>query len=151
MGDIQILLVEDNQGDIHLIQRVFNDYDLPGTLHSVQTGEAALDWLNQRGEYADAPRPDIVLLDLNLPAMSGHEVLREIKQTPELARIPVLVLTGSQAEDDLVKAYDSHANAYLNKPVDPEEFVDLFELITGFWISTVILPPKADTGPRDQK
>ncbi|MFC4439103.1 MULTISPECIES: response regulator [Natrialbaceae] len=140
MDDIDILLVEDNHGDIHLVERAFDTRALTGTLHTVQTGDDALDWLHQRGEFADAPRPDLVLLDLNLPGTSGHTVLEESKSDPDLRRVPVIVLTSSRAEDDLIDAYDTHANACLIKPVDPEEFADRIQAFVEFWVTTATLP-----------
>lgn len=141
METIDILLVEDNQGDVTLIERAFEERNLPGTLHTVKTGDEALDWLHRRGEFTDATRPDLVLLDLNLPATSGHAVLEEIKSDPQLKRIPVTVLTSSQSEDDLTEAYEEYANACLIKPVDPDEFADRIETFAEFWVSTVALPP----------
>jgi CheY-like chemotaxis protein len=140
MADVDILLVEDNPGDTHLVEQTFEERALPGRLHTVQTGARSIEWLQRRDEYEDAPRPDLVILDLNLPVTSGHEVLDTIKSDPELRHIPVIVLTGSQSDTDLVKAYDSHANACLVKPVDPEEFGDLFERVTEFWVATARLP-----------
>lgn len=144
MDDLDILLVEDNHGDIHLIERAFDTRELPGTVHVVQTGDDALDWLHRREEFADAPRPDLVLLDLNLPGTSGHTVLEEIKSDPDLRRIPVTILTSSQAEDDLIGAYETHANACLIKPVDPEEFADRIQTFVEFWVSTATLPPSTE-------
>lgn len=141
MAEIDILLLEDNHGDIHLIKRTFEDRSLPGELHTVKTGEAALDWLYQRDEFAGAPRPDLLLLDLNLPDTSGQDVLAEIKSHPDLQRLPVVILTGTQSETDLGEAYDAGANACLVKPIDPDEFGDLVERVTEFWASTVSLPP----------
>ncbi len=145
MDDINILLVEDNQGDVHLIERAFEDRGISGTVHFVQTGEQALDWLHQRDGFADAPRPDLVLLDLNLPATNGHTVLEEIKSDPRLKRLPVVVLTGSQSEDDLIESYEAGANACLIKPVDPEEFADRIQTLAEFWSGTVTLPSVSDT------
>ena len=138
-----ILLVEDNPGDSHLFEQVFENKDLPGTIHVVRTGDEALDWLYRRNEYAEAPRPDLVLLDLNLPATSGHEVLRDVKSDDELKRLPVVVLTGSKSDEDLKRAYDAHANACLVKPVDPGEFEDIVECVATFWGSTVAYPRSA--------
>ena len=135
-----ILLVEDNPGDVALVEQAFEDRALPGTLHTVQTGDEALDWLYRRDEYATAPRPDLVLLDLNLPATSGHDVLETVKSDPELQRIPVVVLTSSQSEEDLIRAYGDFANACLVKPVDPDEFADRIEAFAEFWVATVALP-----------
>lgn len=138
---MDILLVEDNPGDAHLIGRAFEERGLPGELYTVKTGDEALDWLYRRDDFADAPRPDLVLLDLNVPSTSGQTVLEEIKSDSRLKRTPVVVLTGSQSEDDLVEAYEGYANACLIKPVDPDEFGDLVELLAKFWVSTVALPP----------
>lgn len=140
MDDIDILLVEDNHGDVHLIERAFETRNLTGTLHATQTGDEALDWLFQRDDFADAPRPDLVLLDLNLPATSGQDILEEIKSDPGLKRIPVIVLTSSQSEDDLIEAYEACANACLRKPVNPEEFADHIQQFAEFWVSTAVLP-----------
>ncbi|TYL38600.1 two-component system response regulator [Natronococcus pandeyae] len=144
MNDIDILLVEDNHGDIHLIERAFDTRELPGTVHVVQTGDDALDWLSRHEAFADAPRPDLVLLDLNLPGTSGHTVLEEIKSDPDLRRIPVIILTSSRAEDDLIDAYETHANACLIKPVDPEQFADRIQAFVEFWVSTATLPPSSN-------
>lgn len=112
----------------------------PKPLHVVTGGSDALDYLHQRGGYVDAPRPDIVLLDLNLPGMSGIEVLDEMENGTDLRRIPVIILTSSQSEEDIVNSYDKYANAYLRKPVNPDEFVDIARSIGEFWIQTVELP-----------
>jgi CheY-like chemotaxis protein len=141
MGDIEVLLAEDNHGDIHLIEQTFEDRGLPANLHSVQTGQEALDWLYQREEFTEAPRPEIVLLDLNLPATSGQTVLREIKSDPGLKRIPVIILTGSESGTDLIEAYNAGANACMLKPVDPKEFADRVQGIVEFWRSIAVLPP----------
>lgn len=144
MDDVDILLVEDNDGDIRLIERAFETRDLPGTLHTVQTGDAALDWLFQRGEFTAHPLPDLVLLDLNLPAISGQDILDEVSSDPRLRRLPIIVLTSSQSADDLTGAYEKGANACLRKPVDPEAFADLLQTVTEFWFSTAALPPRSD-------
>lgn len=150
MEHVNILLVEDNQGDVTLIERAFEERGLPGALHVVQTGDEALDWLYQRDEFAEAPRPDLVLLDLNLPATSGHAVLEELKSDPDLKRLPVIVLTSSQSRDDLTGAYERFANACLIKPVDPEEFADRIQTFAEFWISAVTLPlPLDDANTRN--
>lgn len=138
---VDILLVEDNHGDVNLIERAFDRRSLPGRLHDVQTGEQALDWLHRRGEFADAPRPDLILLDLNLPATSGQAVLEAIDADPRLRPIPVVVLTGSKSDDDVHAAYEAGANAYLVKPVDPTAFADLVELTANFWTMASTLPP----------
>lgn len=139
-----ILLVEDNPGDSRLFEQAFEDRDLPGTVHVVRTGDDALDWLYRRDDYADAPRPDLVVLDLNLPATSGHDILRKVKTDPELKRLPVIILTGSTSEEDLRRAYDRHANACLVKPIDPDEFADMVEYVATFWGSTVVYPRPAN-------
>ncbi|QLD87819.1 response regulator [Natronomonas salina] len=138
---VDILLVEDNPGDVRLTQEAFAELDLEDALYVVNDGETALDFVNQRGAHEDAPRPDLVLLDLNLPKIDGMTVLDEIKTDPELRRIPVVVLTGSGAQEDIVESYDRHSNAYLTKPIDPEEFVDLVGSFEDFWLSLVELPP----------
>ena len=137
---IDILLVEDNPGDVRLTQEAFRDARVRNELHVVTRGTDALDYLSQRGEYEDVRLPDIVLLDLNLPDMSGIDVLKEIKNSPELKIIPVLALTSSRAEEDIVKGYEEHANAYLTKPIDPDEFITLARSIGEFWIQMVELP-----------
>jgi CheY-like chemotaxis protein len=139
-----VLLVEDNHGEVHLIEQAFEERGLPGRLHSVQTGDDVLDWLYQRDGFEDAPRPDLILLDLNLPATSGLTVIEEIKSTRGLQRIPVIVLTSSQSEDDIVEAYRESANACLIKPVDPDEFADRIQAFAEFWVSTAALPPEPD-------
>lgn len=141
---VDILLVEDNDGDVRLIERAFEIRELPGTLHVVQTGDRALDWLYQRGEFVEAPRPDLVLLDLNLPATNGQDVLEDIRSRSRLQRLPVIVLTSSQSDDDLAIAYEAGANACLRKPVDPEEFMDLIQSFVEFWVSTVAFPHVLD-------
>lgn len=138
-----ILLVEDNPGDVRLTREALKEGDNCTELHVVTDGNEALDFLYRRGENADAPRPDIVLLDLNLPRKNGDEVLQAIDGDPDLARIPVIVLTSSDAEEDVVRSYDLHANAYLTKPVDPEEFIDVVQSLQAFWLTVVRLPNDA--------
>ena len=135
-----VLLVEDNPGDVRLTREAFKEGNIENTLHVVTDGAAALDFLYKRNEYADAPRPDLVLLDLNLPRKNGTEVLEEIKSDPEGCTIPIIVLTSSKSEDDVVKSYERHANAYLTKPIDPLEFIDVVTTLEEFWISIVRLP-----------
>lgn len=144
MDAVDILLVEDNDGDVRLIERAFEIRELPGTLHVVQTGDRALDWLYQRGEFVEAPRTDLVLLDLNLPATNGQDALEDIRSGSRLQRLPVIVLTSSQSDDDLAMAYEAGANACLRKPVDPEAFMDLIQSFAEFWVSTVAFPPVLD-------
>ncbi len=136
----EILLIEDSLPDIRLTERAFKSGNLQNKVSVVRDGLSALAFLRQQGEYADAPRPDIILLDLGLPKRNGAEVLAEIKQDPNLKRIPVIVLTTSDAEEDVLDTYDRHANAYTKKPVDMEEFVKTIKMIEDFWLSLVILP-----------
>jgi chemotaxis family two-component system response regulator Rcp1 len=141
-GDpIEILLVEDNPGDVRLTEKAFADAGLVNNLNVVNDGVAAMNYLRQEGEYADSTRPDMVLLDLNLPRKSGEDVLTEIKGDEDLKRIPVVILTSSDAEEDMIRSYNEHANAYLTKPVDFQGFLDVVSRVEGFWISVVELPP----------
>ncbi|MGZ0747009.1 response regulator [Haloparvum sp. AD34] len=143
-GDpIDILLVEDNPGDVRLTQEAFRQASLANELDVVRDGEAALDYLYQRDEHEGAPVPSLILLDLNLPKVDGMDVLETIKAEPELRRIPVVVLTGSDAEEDVVESYENYVNAYLTKPIDPDEFVDLVRSFENFWFQLVELPPTA--------
>ncbi|QLD90213.1 response regulator [Natronomonas salina] len=135
-----VLLVEDNPGDVRLTQEAFREGRIQTTIHVATDGVEAMKFLEQTGEYADAPRPDIVLLDLNLPRKNGDEVLEEMKADPELDHIPVIVLTSSAAEEDVAKLYDCNANAYLTKPVDPDEFIETVRTLEEFWLSVVRLP-----------
>ena len=139
--EVDILLVEDNPGDVRLTKEAFKDGQIYNSLHVVTDGVGALDFLYQRGEYEDAPCPDLILLDLNLPRKNGDEVLEEINDDPDLSRIPVIVLTSSGAQEDVVQSYDLHANAYLTKPVDPSAFVEVVQSFKSFWLSVVRLPP----------
>jgi CheY-like chemotaxis protein len=139
---IDILLVEDDPGDVLLVQEAFEDHKVVNRLHVVGDGEQALAFLRQEGEYADAPVPDLVLLDLNLPRKDGREVLAEVKGDEALASIPVVVLTTSEAEEDIVRSYKLHANAYVSKPVDFERFVSVVRQIDDFFVSVVKLPGK---------
>jgi CheY-like chemotaxis protein len=137
---VEILLVEDDPGDILITREALDQSKLVNNLHSVVNGEEALAFVRREGTYADVPRPDLVLLDLNLPRRDGREVLAEIKSDPELRRIPVVVLTTSQAEEDVLRSYDLHANAYVTKPVDFERFVDVVHQIDEFYFAVVRLP-----------
>jgi two-component system, chemotaxis family, response regulator Rcp1 len=139
---IEILLVEDNPGDVRLTQEALKDAKVVNTLHVVEDGVAAMDFLAQRGRYQQAPRPSLVLLDLNLPRKNGREVLAEIKQDPSLRTIPVVILTTSQAEEDVLRAYSLHANCYITKPVDFGQFTKIIRSIEDFWLTIVTLPPK---------
>ncbi len=138
----QILLVEDNPGDVRLTKEAFKQGRIDNELHTVSDGTEALAFLEQRGEYDDAPRPDLILLDLNLPRRGGEEVLEELKSDDELRSIPVIVLTSSRAEEDVARSYELHANAYLTKPVDPDEFIETVRAFEKFWFSVVRLPPE---------
>ncbi len=136
----EILLVEDNPGDVRLTQEVFKENKLRNNLNVVEDGLEAMDFLRRVGKYADAPRPDLILLDLNLPKKDGREVLEEIKEDPNLKHIPVVVLTTSQAEEDIIKSYNLHANCYITKPVDLEQFITVVKSIEDFWLTIVKLP-----------
>ena len=136
----EILLIEDSLPDVRLTERALKNGTLAKQVSVVRDGEQALAFLRRQGEYANAPRPDIILLDLGLPKKNGAEVLAEIKKDPALKRIPVIVLTTSDAEEDVLDTYDLHANAYTKKPVDMEEFVNTIKMIEDFWLSLVILP-----------
>jgi CheY-like chemotaxis protein len=139
---IEVLLVEDDPGDELMTREAFADNRIGNTLHVVHDGMEALDFLYRRGEYSAATRPDLVLLDLNLPRKSGAEVLAEIKGDPELATIPVVVLTTSQSEEDVMRSYKMHANAFITKPVDFDRFGEIVQQIDEFFIGIVKLPPK---------
>ena len=139
---IEILLVEDDPGDVLMTREAFEDHKVTNRLTVVTNGEDAIAYLRRQGRYADAPTPDLVLLDLNLPRRDGREVLADIKGDPDLRRIPVVVLTTSDAEEDVVAAYDLHANAYVRKPVDFEQFVSAVRAIDDFFITVVRLPPR---------
>jgi len=137
---IEVLLVEDDPGDVLMTQEAFADHAVANTLTVVMNGEDAIAYLRKRGEFADAPRPDLVLLDLNLPRRNGREVLRDIKGDPELRRIPIVVLTTSEAESDVLAVYDLHANAYVRKPGDFNQFVAAVRAIDGFFSTVAQLP-----------
>jgi CheY-like chemotaxis protein len=140
---IDVLLVEDDPGDVLLIQEAFEHNKVHNTLSVVGDGVQALAFLRREGEHADAPRPDLILLDLNLPKKDGREVLAEIKEDAGLRSIPVVVLTTSEAEEDIVKSYNLHANAYVSKPVDFDRFIEVVRQIDEFFVSVVKLPPGA--------
>jgi chemotaxis family two-component system response regulator Rcp1 len=137
---IEILLVEDNPGDVRLAIEALKEAKVHNRLSTVADGEAALHFLQRKPPYNDAPRPDLILLDLNLPRKSGREVLAEIKADPDLKRIPVVILTTSQAEEDIVKAYNHSANCYITKPVDLDQFIKVVRSIEEFWLTIVKLP-----------
>lgn len=139
---ISVLLVEDDPGDVLLIREAFSEQKVGNTLSVVSDGVRAMQYVRGEGEYADRARPDLVLLDLNLPRKSGTEVLAEIKGDPALATIPVIVLTTSEAEEDVLRSYEAHANAYITKPVDFERFREIVHKIDDFFIGIVRLPPR---------
>lgn len=138
---VEILLVEDNPGDVRLTMEALKEGRLLNHVSVAEDGVEALAFLRQEGKYADEVRPDLILLDLNLPKKDGREVLAEIKEDPELRQIPVVVLTTSTAEQDVLGTYDLHANCYINKPVDFEQFIKVVKSVGDFWFSVVILPP----------
>ena len=137
---IEVLLVEDDPGDVMMTREAFQDYKLQNQLHVVSDGAEAMAFLRQDGEYAGRPRPDLVLLDLNLPRMDGRQVLEAIKSDAELASIPVVVLTTSENEDDVLRSYSLHANAYVTKPVDFQRFIEVIRQIDDFFVTVVRLP-----------
>ncbi len=137
---IEVLLVEDDPGDVLMTQEAFHDYKIANNLHVVTNGEDAISYLRKEGAFAHVKTPDLVLLDLNLPRRDGREVLREVKSDAELRRIPIVVLTTSDAEEDVLASYQLHANAYVRKPVDFEQFVAAIRAIDNFFISVVRLP-----------
>ena len=137
---VEILLVEDNLGDARLTREALKEGKVYNTLHWVKDGVEALDFLRKRGKHTDVPRPDIILLDLNLPKKDGREVLQEIKSDEHLKRIPVVILTTSKAEEDVLKTYSLHANCYVTKPVDLEQFIKVVQSIDNFWLTVVTLP-----------
>lgn len=139
---IDILLVEDNPGDVRLTMEALREAKVLNNLVVVPDGIEALAYLNRQTIYRRAPRPDLILLDLNLPKKDGRALLEEIKQSPELKRIPVVILTSSKAEEDIIKAYDLHANCYVTKPVGLEQFIQVLRTIEDFWLSIVKLPPE---------
>jgi two-component system, chemotaxis family, response regulator Rcp1 len=139
---IDILLVEDNPGDIRLTLEAFKEGKCTNNLHVVKDGEAAMQFLRKQDRYSDAPRPDLILLDLNLPKRDGRSILQEIKTDSDLKRIPVVILTTSKAEEDILRTYNLHANCYITKPVDIEEFITITRSIENFWLSIVKLPDR---------
>ncbi len=139
---IEILLVEDNPGDVELTREALEDAKVANRLNVVDDGADAVDFLYRKGRFANAPRPDIILLDLNLPKKDGRQVLSEIKADADLAQIPVVVLTTSQAEEDILRAYQLHANCYITKPVDFNQFLRIVSTIEEFWLTVVKLPKK---------
>jgi two-component system, chemotaxis family, response regulator Rcp1 len=138
---VEILLVEDNPGDERLTREALKEGKVYSNLHWVKDGVEAIQFLRRQGKYAAVPRPDIILLDLNLPKKDGREVLQDIKNDGDLKRIPVVVLTTSKAEEDVLRTYDLHANCYVTKPVDLEKFIVVVKSIDAFWLTVVTLPP----------
>jgi CheY-like chemotaxis protein len=136
----EFLLVEDNPGDVRLTCEALTESKVKNNLSIVGDGMDAMAFLHREGKYADAPRPDVILLDLNLPKKNGLEVLAEIKADPSLKRIPVVIITSSEAEQDVLKTYDLHVNCYVNKPVDLEQFIKVVQSIETFWLTIVKLP-----------
>jgi len=142
---IEILLVEDNAADVRLTREAFDDAKVLNNLNVVGDGVEAMAYMRREGKYGDATRPDLVLLDLNMPRKDGREVLAEVKADPDLMRIPVVILTVSKAEEDILKSYNLHANCYISKPVNLAQFLKVVESIENFWLTIVELPPTGKT------
>jgi two-component system, chemotaxis family, response regulator Rcp1 len=141
---VDILLVEDNPGDVRLMREALKDYRVQNKLWVVPDGIQAMTFLKKEDPFGEAPRPDLILLDLNLPLKDGRWVLSEIKKNESLCKIPVVILTTSSAEADILKAYELHANCYITKPLDLEQFINVVMSIEGFWLTIVKLPPKEE-------
>ncbi|MBI5740158.1 MAG: response regulator [Nitrospirae bacterium] len=141
---IEVLLVEDNPADVRLMRESLKDSKVRNYLHVVNDGEEAMSFLRREGKYSGVPRPDLIMLDLNLPKKDGREVLEEIKNDPELKQIPVVIVTTSSADEDIVKSYCLHANCYVTKPVDLDQFMKVVHAIEDFWLTIVKLPKKHD-------
>jgi two-component system, chemotaxis family, response regulator Rcp1 len=140
-GDaVEILLVEDNPGDVRLVKEVMKDAKVANSLHVAEDGEEAMAMLRREGKYSGSVRPDLILLDLNLPGKDGREVLREIKTDDNLRLIPVVVLTTSSAEEDIIKSYSDYANSYITKPINLSQFISVVKSIENFWLTIVKLP-----------
>jgi chemotaxis family two-component system response regulator Rcp1 len=137
---IEILLVEDSPGDVRLTREALRDAKVQNILHVASDGMEATSFLRRKGKFSEAPRPDLILLDLNLPKKGGREVLEEIKQDPSLKSIPVVILTTSSAEEDILRSYQLHANCYITKPVDLDQFLKVVKTIDNFWLAIVKLP-----------
>jgi DNA-binding response OmpR family regulator len=138
---VEILLVEDNEGDARLTKEAFKENKINYRLSVARNGEDALKFLKKEDQYASAPRPDLILLDLNLPKKNGREVLEEIKKDLSLKRIPVVILTVSRSEEDIIRSYDLYANCYITKPIDLSQFMEIVKLVKNFWLNIVKLPP----------
>jgi two-component system, chemotaxis family, response regulator Rcp1 len=143
LAPIEVLLVEDSVGDVRLTREAFKDAKVHINLHVAVDGDDAMTFLKRERQYVDAPRPDLILLDLNLPRKDGREVLKEIKESPTLAIIPVVILTTSASEEDILRTYQLHANCYITKPVDLEGFLKVVKSMDSFWLSVVKLPRDA--------
>ena len=146
MTPARILLVEDNPGDVRLTREALKEGKIINELAVVSDGVEAMDYLRRRGKFADASRPDLILLDLNLPRKNGREVLAEIKSDQSMRRIPVVILTVSRAEEDILKSYDLHANCYISKPIDFDQFMKVVRTIENFWFGIVLLPSNGYEG-----
>jgi two-component system, chemotaxis family, response regulator Rcp1 len=144
VSPLDILLVEDNPADVRLTMETLKEEKMYNNLHVVGDGEEALAFLRKEGKYSNAARPDLILLDLNLPKIDGRQVLKEIKSDDKLKTIPVVVLTVSKSEEDIMKSYNSHANCYITKPVDLEQFSKVAKAVQNFWLTIVKLPPKTE-------
>jgi two-component system, chemotaxis family, response regulator Rcp1 len=142
INPIDILVVEDNMGDARLIKEVLNEHKIYNSLYIVNDGVEAMNFLLKKGKYKDSTKPDLIILDLNLPKKDGREVLEEIKENDDLKRIPVVIMTISQAEADILKSYNLHANCYITKPIDLDQFIKVIKSIEEFWFSIVKLPSK---------
>ena len=139
---IEILLVEDNAGDVRLVKEALEENKFLNNLHMARDGVEAMKFLHKEGEYANAVRPDLILLDLNLPKKDGREVLAEVKGDEDLKRIPVVIMTISKAEEDILKTYNLHANCYITKPIDLDQFIKVVKSVENFWLAIVELPPR---------
>ncbi len=137
---VEILLIEDNPVDIRMTQEAFRDYKVANNLHAVTDGESGMDFLYRRGEYKDAPRPDLILLDLNLPKKNGREILDDVKADDNLRSIPIVILTTSELDEDIMGSYCHQANAFITKPIDFDDFVTMMRTIGDFWLTFVKLP-----------
>lgn len=145
---IEILLIEDNPGDARLVVEGLKEGKVRNNLTIVEDGDEAMEFLRKEGRHENAPRPDLILLDLNLPKKDGREVLKEIKSDENLRRIPIVILTTSKAEEDIMKTYNYHANCYITKPVDLDRFIEIIKAIDDFWLTIVKLPPNGMKGLR---
>ena len=148
LNAIEILLVEDNPGDAYLAQEALQDSKMQNNVYHVEDGEEAMAFLRREGNFGEVPKPDLILLDLNMPVMDGREVLKEVKADDNLKRIPVVVLTTSSADEDILKSYDLQANCYITKPIDLEQFLKVVNSIEDFWLTIVKLPGRSDRTAR---